>query len=58
MVYIYPIPGNMSSVTPDFLLSVSKLMFFLIWTKFKENLSIGYVLVYLTITSLIHFICK
>ena len=27
-------------------------MFVLIWTKFKENLSIGFVLIYLTQTSL------
>ena len=27
-------------------------MFFLMWTKFDENLSIGFVLIYLTLTSL------
>ena len=40
---------ELSPVTPLlFLVCFEVNMFFLIWTKFEENLSIGFVLIYLT----------
>ena len=50
MVYIQPLPGNLIPVTPRSFRSVN--MFFTIWKKFGENLSIEFVLIYLTQTSL------